>query len=113
MDKNASRSSPAAGLRPAAEVSAGLNAVPSAAERTWTDERRAQLAALLGVGLSFGQAAKRLGVARGSVCWATARYGIGREPDDTIQPESRRHARDDRWDDSKLIERWAGRRKAA
>lgn len=76
---------------------------------TWTPERRLALARLLSVGLSYAQAAKRLNVHRGSVCWATARYGIGREPANL----SRAKGRTDLWTAERLTERWADRRRAA
>lgn len=76
---------------------------------TWTLDRRAALATLLATGSSFGQAAKALGLARGSVCWATARYGIGRPAADLSRATGR--LRED-WE-SRLTERWADRRRAA
>ena len=74
---------------------------------TWTPERRIKLEALLADGYSFAQAAKRLGVPRGSVCWATARYGINRAPDPNVQPDGRE---EQSWE-TRLTERWADRKK--
>lgn len=81
----------------------------------WNAARRRQLAALLDAGLSFTQAAKRLGCSRGSVCWQTARHGIGRDPAPTLQPKGRPATYRKRIDDweAMLTERWADRRKAA
>lgn len=76
----------------------------------WGLERRLRLSRLLIVGLTYSQAAKVLGVARGSVCWATARYGIGRPAADTSRATGRR-AED--WSEGRLTERWADRRRAA
>lgn len=56
-------------------------------------------------GLSFSRAAKRLGVNRGSVSWATARYGINREPADLYRPPLETD-----WE-ARLTERWADRRR--
>lgn len=81
----------------------------------WTDARKRQLAKLLSEGLTFAQAAKRLGLPRGSICWATARFGIGREPAPNLQPKGRPKTYRKRTDDWELMltERWADRRKAA
>jgi hypothetical protein len=76
----------------------------------WTPERRCRLSRLLIDGLSYGKAAKVLGVPRGSVCWAAARYGIQRAPADTSRATGQR-AED--WFDARLTERWADRRGAA
>ncbi|MGA0604928.1 helix-turn-helix domain-containing protein [Phenylobacterium sp. VNQ135] len=83
----------------------------------WNATRRRKLAVLLSAGLSFSQAAKRLGCSRGSVCWQTARHGIGRAPDPKLQPSGEppkrpSHNRRTDWNEC-LVERWADRRKAA
>lgn len=87
-----------------AELSAAVRPRP-----VWTPERRAHLSRLLSDGLSFGKAAKALGVARGSVCWATARYGIGRAAADLSRATGQR-AED--WSEARLTHRWADRRAA-
>lgn len=76
----------------------------------WTLERRCRLSSLLIAGLSYSQAASVLGVPRGSVCWATARYGIGRAPMNTSRATGQR-AED--WSEDRLTQRWADRRKVA
>lgn len=80
---------------------------------TWTEARRADLTALLAAGLSFAKAAQRLGVARGSVCWATARFGIGREPANLSRATGRPIGRPALHDERNLTERWADRRRTA
>lgn len=76
----------------------------------WTPERRMRLSRLLSAGMTYSQAAKALRLPRGSVCWATARYGIGRPQADTSRATGQR-AED--WSEDRLTERWADRRKAA
>ena len=90
-----------------------LPAANHVAVRTWTAQRRRSLAKLLLSGLTFAKAADRLGVPRGSVCWATARWGIGRAPAPKLQLKGRpARYREKTWDEQ-LTERWADRRKAA
>lgn len=76
----------------------------------WTLERRCYLSSLLVIGLTYSQAAKVMGLPRGSVCWATARYGIGRPAADTSRATGQR-AED--WSEDRLTQRWADRRKVA
>lgn len=72
---------------------------------TWTPERRNRLSSLLIVGLSYAQAARNLGVSRGSVCWATARYGIGRKAANLSRATGRQRGG---WEE-RLTESWADR----
>ena len=88
-------------------------AEPSAAERkrpTWTTARRQAASDLIAAGLTFAQVAQRLGVARGSVCWASREFGL--RPGGAHVPSPSRASGIGRldWDESRLTERWADRR---
>jgi transposase len=77
---------------------------------TWNEERMRKAARLLAAGASCAQVAKALGVARGSVCWASRQYGLRpRGAHVPAEPRLRKPGRDE-WDESRLTERWADRR---
>lgn len=77
---------------------------------TWTDERRRKAAELMASGATCSQVASVIGVARGSVCWASRQYGL--RPGGAHVPAASRALGIGRldWDESRLTERWADRR---
>jgi hypothetical protein len=90
--------------------SADLGSAPRLTNRkpkTWDRDQRIALASLLRGGQTYRQAAKTLGVHPGSVCWATARYGIGRPAANLSRATG--HAAEG-WTEAKLTQRWADRK---
>lgn len=81
---------------------------------TWTPERRVEAERLLTSGATRQAVADALGLDRGSVCWAAARFGLGRAPDPKLQPRGRPKTYRKRLDDweAMLTERWTDRRRA-